>query len=195
MNRYNEKEEAVGISMFALIVAVVALILSGVAFFGSGCGEEPRFYDSIQDAGSSGNSDTDTDTDTDIDTDTDSDTESDTDTDTDTDTDADSDTDTDTDTDTDNDTDIDTDTDSDSDTDTIVDPNHVACDGEPSDCFDIGNSESEQFFGCCWQDVVYWCNNPKELRSKDCTEKGLVCGVKYWEGEPEYMWCILKGGE
>jgi len=189
MNRYDEKEEAVGISMFALIISVVALILAGAAFFASGCGKDPRFYENETD--DTEGSDLDVDVDTDTDADSDTDTESYTDSDTDIPTSSDNDTDTETDTT--SDTDTDTETDIDTDTETTSDPNHINCEAEPLDCLDVGYSESVQFYGCCWQDVVYWCNDPKLLRSNDCTEKNMVCGVKYWEGEPQYMWCIKDG--
>jgi hypothetical protein len=59
-----------------------------------------------------------------------------------------------------------------------------SCDGEPSSCSDIGSTADEQYFGCCYDDAVYWCVNG-EFLSEEC-EDGLHCMISADEGG---MWC------
>ena len=74
------------------------------------------------------------------------------------DTDTDTDSDTDTDADTDSDTDTDTGTTTDTDTSTEA-PEHVDCEDEPVACEDIGDTEESQYFGCCFEETVYFCQS------------------------------------
>ena len=95
------------------------------------------------------------------------------------------------DTDTDVDTDADTDTDGDTDTDTTTDssteaPEHVDCDAEPLACEDIGATEDDQYFGCCFEGAVYFCQSGI-LDSIDCEDQGYVCG---YSDNFEVMDCV-----
>jgi hypothetical protein len=92
----------------------------------------------------------------------------------------DSDTDVDSDSDTDSDSDSDADTDSDTDTSTDTDsttdaPEHVDCEAEPLTCLDIGETEEQQYFGCCFEGTVYFCSSGI-LGSIDCEGQGYACG-------------------
>jgi len=96
--------------------------------------------------------------------------------------DAGSDTGTDTDTDTDIDADTDADTDGDTDTETGTDTGtdtqpaeHVDCEEQPEECADIGETEEAQYFGCCFEGSVYFCQSGI-LESIDCEQQGYVCG-------------------
>jgi hypothetical protein len=84
------------------------------------------------------------------------------------------------DTDTDADTDVDADSDADSDTGTATDtdtnpPEHVDCEAEPLACEDIGETEEAQYFGCCFEGSVYFCQTGV-LGSIDCDQQGYSCG-------------------
>jgi hypothetical protein len=83
------------------------------------------------------------------------------------------------------DSDSDTDTAPDTDTDTFSE-NHVECEDVPSDCVEISEIEEEQYFGCCRDGVVYWCDDG-QLDSIDCESQGLDCG--YDEGQG-FMDCV-----
>jgi len=88
----------------------------------------------------------------------------------------DTDTDTDTDADTDSDSDSDTDTDTETSTDTSTNaPEHVDCAEQPQTCEDVGATEQEQYFGCCFEGSVYFCQS-SVLDAIDCEEQGYVCG-------------------
>jgi hypothetical protein len=102
-------------------------------------------------------------------------------------TDADTDSDTGSDTDTDADTDTDTDTDSGTETDTETDTYpFVECEDEPIECDDIGSTEDEQFFGCCFENAVYWCEGGP-LDMIDCSPSDTVCGYNVYG---DHMDCI-----
>jgi hypothetical protein len=86
------------------------------------------------------------------------------------------------DTDADTDADGDSDSDGDSDTGTGTDTDsstqhaeHVDCEAEPLLCEDIGSGEQEQYFGCCFEGSVYFCQSGV-LDSIDCEAQGYVCG-------------------
>jgi hypothetical protein len=51
----------------------------------------------------------------------------------------------------------------------------VGCESEPSACADIGATEEEQFFGCCFEGAVYWCDGGA-LKSIACEDNGYLCG-------------------
>jgi hypothetical protein len=81
------------------------------------------------------------------------------------------------------DTDADTDTDTDSDTGTYP---FVECEAEPTVCDDIGLIEEDQFFGCCFDNMVWWCEDGV-LDSLDCSQSDSTCGYNSYG---EYMDCI-----
>jgi hypothetical protein len=73
-------------------------------------------------------------------------------------------------------TDGDTDADTDADSDTDTSP--VSCGGLPGDCDDIGSDFEEKTYGCCWDNVVYWCGLLEEewvMQSIDCNELDMTC--------------------
>jgi hypothetical protein len=99
------------------------------------------------------------------------------------DTDTDADTDTDTDTDADADTDTETDTDTDTETDTYP---FVECDVLPTSCEDVAETEEEQWFGCCFENDVYWCEQG-QLDFIDCDAGGASCAYNPYG---EHMDCM-----
>jgi hypothetical protein len=91
----------------------------------------------------------------------------------------------------DGDVDTETDTGADTETDTGIDTEGlVTCEGEPTVCEDIGEDEEEQFYGCCFDNAVYWCQDYGHdwlLVWKDCQAQGLDCG---YLAEQDFLWCI-----
>jgi len=94
----------------------------------------------------------------------------------------------------DSDSDADADSDSDADdteSDTGVDTEGlVICDELPTECADVGVDEDAQFYGCCFGDTVYWCQDLGQdwlLVWKDCAALGLSCA---YLAELDYLWCI-----
>ncbi|MCP4677240.1 MAG: hypothetical protein GY854_17345 [Deltaproteobacteria bacterium] len=81
------------------------------------------------------------------------------------------------------DSDADSDADTDADTDADAD---VYCSSEPSTCEDIGPDEATQYFGCCYNNTVYYCTSGT-FGSADCTTESLTCS--YSETE-DAMWCL-----
>ena len=80
----------------------------------------------------------------------------------------------------------DSDTDGDGDSDTSP----VSCGGLPDDCDDIGSSAEDKFYGCCWDNTVYWCGVLEQewvMQSQDCDELDMTCAHFEAEG---YVWCI-----
>jgi hypothetical protein len=67
---------------------------------------------------------------------------------------------------------------------------YVACDGEPVGCEDIGEDEEAQFYGCCYDNAVYWCQEyglSWLMVWKDCGALGLDCALLAEQG---FLWCI-----
>lgn len=62
----------------------------------------------------------------------------------------------------------------------------VDCEEQPEACADIGQDADAQLFGCCFGNVVYWCDSG-ELYSSDCTTAGAVCDYNATQGA---MWCM-----
>ena len=60
------------------------------------------------------------------------------------------------------------------------------CDELPSACQHIGDDPETQYFGCCFQNVVYWCDEGEFLLT-DCTEGGNTCA---YNSQLEAMWCM-----
>jgi len=87
--------------------------------------------------------------------------------------------------------DADADSDADTETDTGIDTEgYVACDAEPSDCEEIGDDEDSQYYGCCFDDAVYWCQEYGGdwlMVWKDCGELGLDCAYLDDQG---FLWCV-----
>lgn len=85
----------------------------------------------------------------------------------------------------------DADTDDETDSDTGVDTEHyIACDGQPEACEDIGVDEDEQFYGCCFEETVYWCQDYGGswlMVWKNCEAQGLDCGYLAEQG---FLWCV-----
>ena len=83
------------------------------------------------------------------------------------------------------------DTGEETDSDTGVDTEHyVACEGQPEECEDIGPDEEAQFYGCCFEGTVYWCQDYGDtwlMIWKDCEAQGLDCGYLAEQG---FLWCI-----
>lgn len=79
----------------------------------------------------------------------------------------------------------------DTESDTGVDTEHyVACDGKPSACEDIGPDEDAQFYGCCFEGTVYWCQylgSSWLMVWKDCEALGLDCDYLSEQG---FLWCV-----
>jgi hypothetical protein len=62
----------------------------------------------------------------------------------------------------------------------------VDCVELPADCLDIGEDAETQYFGCCFENSVFWCDNGEFLQS-DCTDVGSTCG---YYSQLEAMWCL-----
>jgi hypothetical protein len=66
----------------------------------------------------------------------------------------------------------------------------VTCEDEPAVCEEIDEDEEAQFYGCCFDKAVYWCQdygNDWLLVEKDCESLGLDCG---YLAEQDFLWCI-----
>ena len=74
-------------------------------------------------------------------------------------------------------------TDSDGGTDTDTD-NHVDCTGIPTSCEDIGHDAATQYFGCCFDNIVYFCVDGA-LENTDCEDD--TCS---YSAQEDAMWCI-----
>jgi hypothetical protein len=61
----------------------------------------------------------------------------------------------------------------------------IQCSSEPEECSDIGATEEEQYFGCCFFVSVYWCTDG-ELESIDCGASGYSCA---YNPEEDYVDC------
>ena len=48
------------------------------------------------------------------------------------------------------------------------------CNSQPTSCDDIGSTVEEQFYGCCFNNSVYWCES-SQLGSEDCSLYELTC--------------------
>ena len=62
----------------------------------------------------------------------------------------------------------------------------VECDELPADCLDLGEDAETQYFGCCFENTVFWCDDG-EFHSSDCTDVGSTCG---YYSQLEAMWCV-----
>jgi hypothetical protein len=67
------------------------------------------------------------------------------------------------------------------------DDDPYSCDGIPSSCTDIGSTTEEQYFGCCWNDVVYWCEDGITVDSIDCGSNDYSCE---YDAENDIMDCM-----
>jgi|GEM_PF-4248866 len=57
----------------------------------------------------------------------------------------------------------------------------ISCNEEPGTCADIGTAD-EIFIGCCWEDIVYYCDSAGEFMSWDCTVGNGICGYSPEDG-------------
>lgn len=62
----------------------------------------------------------------------------------------------------------------------------VACDAEPATCEDIGPDADTQWFGCCFADLLYFCD-AAEMSEIDCGASGQVCA---YNPDGDYLDCL-----
>jgi len=60
------------------------------------------------------------------------------------------------------------------------------CQELPEACEDVGEDIETQYFGCCFENSVYWCDDG-QFYSTDCTEGGSTCA---YNSQLEAMWCM-----
>jgi hypothetical protein len=66
------------------------------------------------------------------------------------------------------------------------------CKTTPAKCDDIAGSKTDQFYGCCKGETVYWCeddNGTWKFSSVDCAKTQQVCG---YDSQFDAMYCIDK---
>ena len=66
----------------------------------------------------------------------------------------------------------------------------VACNGTPTSCLDIGSDQTEQFYGCCDGQTVYWCDDQSgtwEIHELDCAANNQQCD---FDSTYASMYCI-----
>ena len=62
--------------------------------------------------------------------------------------------------------------------------NHVNCTGIPTACEDIGPDAATQYFGCCFDNIVYFCVDGA-LENTGCEDD--TCSYSTQE---DAMWCL-----